>query len=89
MTAKTYRVQNVIDRRIISQLRTGYCKLNEYQDKLENKDSPFCECGEPETLSHYIEDCPWFETIRERLTAKLLQEPGIMEFLARLFLHTN
>ena len=55
---------------------------------LRNKDFTFCECGEPETVSHFTEDCWRFEGIRERLRMRLRQETGIMEFSARLFLGT-
>ena len=88
VSTKSYCVQNVSAQRLISQLRTGYCHLNEYQCKLGNRDSTFCECGEPETVSHFIEDCSRFEDIRERLRVRLRQETGIMEFSARLFLGT-
>ena len=56
--------------------------------KLRNVDSTFCKCGEPETVSHFIEDCSRFEDIRERLRVRLRPETGIMEFSARLFLGT-
>ena len=39
---------------IIHQLRTGYCKLNEYRFKLNQCESLECDCGEIETVQHFL-----------------------------------
>lgn len=83
------KAQQHTDRKIqklITQLRTGYCSLNEYKHKTGVKDSPDCECGETESVRHFIEDCERYEDIRERLRTRLFRMCGIGEFTAELFL---
>ena len=52
--------------KIITQLRTGYCTLNEYKHKTGLKDSLDCICGETESVGHYIEDCEIYESVIEK-----------------------
>ena len=72
--------------KIITQLRTGYCTLNEYKYKTGLKDSPDCICGETESVRHYIEVCELFESVREKLRVRLFQSCGIFEFNTSVFL---
>ena len=72
--------------KIITQFRTGYCTLNEYKHKTGLKDSLDCICGETENVRHYIEDCAIYESVREKLRARLFQSCGIFEFKASVFL---
>ena len=75
--------------RIIHQLRTGYCQLNYYRHKIGLEASPLCQCGDPETIEHYIEECTRYEDIRERLRTRLCRDTGIFQFNKDLLLSVN
>ena len=55
--ARSIKSTDIKIQKIITQLRTGYCILNEYKHKTGLKDSPDCICGETENARHYIKDC--------------------------------
>ena len=55
--ARSMKSTDIKHQKIITQLRTGYCTLNEYKYKTWLKDSPDCICGKTESVRHYIEDC--------------------------------
>ena len=42
----------------ILQLQTGYSQLNEYRHKLGQAKTNQCECGQVETMEHYLIECP-------------------------------
>ena len=84
--ARSTRSADIKIQKIITQLRTGYCTLNEYKHKTGLKDSPDCICGETESVRHYIEDCELYESVRETLRVRLFQSGGIFEFKASVFL---
>ena len=47
---------------ILAQMRTGYCKLNGYLNKIRASETDKCECGARETVSHFILECArWAE----------------------------
>ena len=62
---------------IIHQLRTGYCKLNEYRFKLNQCESLKCDCGEIETVQHFLLECPLYEEERDQLLKNLFSQLGI------------
>ena len=84
--ARSTRSTDIKIQKIITQLRTGYCTLNEYKHKTGLKDSPDCICGETESVRHYIEDCELYESVREKLRVRLFQSGGIFQFKASVFL---
>ncbi|MEW8548209.1 MAG: reverse transcriptase domain-containing protein [Candidatus Thiodiazotropha sp.] len=86
VSQSSQHAKSIATQRIISQLRTGYGYLNEYQYKLGLKDSPLCECGEIESVKHYLEDCAIFQDVRERLRVRMVKEIGICEFSTKMFL---
>jgi len=43
---------------ILSQLRTGYSRLNSYLHKINHSETDLCECGSPETVEHFLIHCP-------------------------------
>jgi hypothetical protein len=45
----------------------GYAKLNDYCHKLNITKSANCQCGERETVEHYILHCDQYEEAREKL----------------------
>jgi hypothetical protein len=54
------------DAAILAQLRGGYCRLNGYLFKIGQTDSERCECGERETVEHFLLECPRWAIQRER-----------------------
>ena len=56
--------------KIISQLRTGYTELNEYLQKCIIKNDANCECGEKETINHYLLECENYDNEREQMRKK-------------------
>ena len=49
------------------QLRTGYSKLSDYRHKLGHVETRFCECGQIETVQHYLLECPLYDEARYTL----------------------
>ncbi|EPT00321.1 hypothetical protein FOMPIDRAFT_1122960 [Fomitopsis schrenkii] len=50
-------------------LRTEHAPLRKYLHRIRKADSPICEqCGiAPETVYHYLRECPAYRTQRERM----------------------
>ena len=61
----------------ILQLRTGYSKLNDYRHKLGQVETRFCECGQVETVQHFLLECPLYEEARYILLNRLKEQLGI------------
>ena len=74
---------------IIRQLRTSYSKLNEYRHKLDPEKSPYCSCGKPESVTHYLEECENYFELRERCRVEMLQKTGTYEFTEETFLNVK
>ena len=53
------------------QLRTGYTNLNQYRCKTGQTEDPTCRCGQYETPSHYLLECPLYEDTREDMLKSL------------------
>ena len=79
-----YKVKNTFEttsgERIISQLRTGYVALNEYLHKVNIKDHDSCECGEIESVGHFLLHCQKYETERELMRKRIFDLCGISVF---------
>ena len=58
----------------IHQLRTGYCKLNEYRFKLNQCESSECDCGEIEADQHFLLECALYEEERRQLLKNLFSQ---------------
>ena len=71
---------------IISQLRTGYVKLNEYLHNTNIAESDLCQCGEIESVKHYLMECELNENGRELLRRKLFESCGITHLDMNLLL---
>ena len=65
--------ESAFGERIISQLRTGYVRLNEYLHKCNLKDTDQCQCGSKESISHFLLDCPNYEPEREIMRKRLFE----------------
>ena len=85
-----YKFKHKFDTRkgesIISQLRTGYVRLNEYLKKSNITESDTCQCGEVESVRHYLLDCELYEDEREQLRRNLFQSCGIAHLDLNLIL---
>ena len=66
-------------------LQSGY-GLNDYLHKVGIKDTSACECGEPETIAHYLSDCPRYDLEREKLKEELFLRLGFRNFTEELLL---
>ncbi len=73
---------------VLNQLRTGYC-LNQYKSKICPNISPLCECGEQETVDHFMMNCTKQHEIREQLRLSIFFNTGITELSKELFLNCN
>lgn len=54
--------------------------------KCNIKDSDLCKCGSKETISHYLLECPEFETEREILRKRLFETCNITHLDLNLLL---
>ena len=43
--------------RVLTEMRTGYSRLNKYRNNIGQSLMPLCDCGEEETTEHYIVHC--------------------------------
>ena len=79
-----YKVKHKFESRkgesIVSQLRTGYVKLNEYLQKTSITENDKCQCGEIETVKHFLLECELYENEREKLRSNLFRSCGIAQF---------
>ena len=60
----------------ITSLRSGYTRLNYYKHLVNQIDSPNCTCGEPETVQHYLLECPNYDNDREKMRNDLFFATG-------------
>ena len=74
------------NQRAILQRQSGYCRLREYQNKVETADSPTCECGAIEDAQHFLLECPNYHVPREILKWSLLLSCGIADFDTEILL---
>ena len=58
--------ESFLGERIISQLRKGYIGLSDYLYKCNVKETANCDCGEKESVSHYLLDCPNYENEKRK-----------------------
>ena len=63
----------------MTQLRTGYVRLNEYMKKSNLGQSNKCQCGEVESVKHYILDCRQYKNEREQMRRKLFEACDITD----------
>ena len=79
-----FKIKHIFDsasgERVVAQLRTGYARLNEYLHTVSVVDCNKCQCGEIESVSHYLLFCPLYEKEREIMRKRLSQNCGIVHF---------
>lgn len=57
---------------LISRLRTGHVRINQYLERISKAVTDMCECGvEEQTVEHILVRCALTEEAREKSTAKL------------------
>ena len=72
--------------RNIAKLRLGYNKLKDYQFKLGICESNLCECGQIETVEHYLLHCELYFNERETLRTQSFNTTGTIELASELLL---
>ncbi|XP_060593901.1 uncharacterized protein LOC132748336 [Ruditapes philippinarum] len=82
---KKINFHGLSNQRQLLQLQSGYC-LNDYLNKIGAKNTSLCNCGEVETVTHFIEDCTLYETSRENLKKEIFLKTGISVFTKELLL---
>ena len=69
----------------IFRLRIGHVGLGEHLFRTKQKDDNTCECGDRETIQHYLFECELYEQQRIRLCRELIEiicpSPNITEKL--------
>jgi ribonuclease HI len=65
-TRKLYDRLSRTDAAILAQLRGGYCRLNSYLHNIGRADSKHCECGQNETVEHFLLVCPRWAQQRQK-----------------------
>jgi hypothetical protein len=78
--------QKLLQTTIIYNLRSGYAKLNDYCHKLNITESANCQCGERETVEHYILHCDQYEEVREKLIHDMFLLSGSMHLSLEVLL---
>lgn len=58
----------------MARLRVGHAGLSAYKYRFGMSDSPLCECGEMETVSHFLLTCNNYHNIRKILKDSIIQE---------------
>lgn len=56
---------------LLTQLRTGHCWLSTYAKTFRFRDNDLCVCGERESVSHVLLDCPELRALRRELKEKV------------------
>lgn len=74
-----HKFQSVQGEKIVSQLRTGYVRLHEYLNKINVVQSNLCQCGQIESVYHYLLDCPLYEDAREQMRRNLFESCGLTQ----------
>ena len=72
--------------RNIAKLRLGYNKLKEYQFKIGISDSNLCECGQIESVEHYLLNCELYFSEREALRTHIFNTTGTFELTCEMLL---
>ena len=72
--------------RNIAKLRLGYNQLKDYQYKLGISDSNLCECGQIETVEHYLLHCEQYFNQRESMRTHIFNTTGTANLTCELLL---
>ena len=75
--SKTIDYRGTTNQRTLLQLQSGHTSLRDHLHRLGCKEDPLCNCGEPETLEHFLIHCPKYESTREALVSNIYLQTGI------------
>ena len=64
-------------------------ELNDYCHKLNITESANCQCGERETVEHYILHCDQYEEAREKLIHDIFLLSGSMHLSLEVLLYSR
>lgn len=53
--------ETVLGENIVTQVRTGYVRVNEYLNKTKITRSNLCHCGSVESASHFLLNCQLYK----------------------------
>jgi hypothetical protein len=56
--------------RVLTEMITGYSRLNKYRNNIGQSHTPLCDCGEEETTEHYILCCHIYDHERTKLAVQ-------------------
>ena len=59
------------------QLQSGYTQLNGYRNRLNQVPPNKCDCGQTETVEHFLLQCPWYESARNTMELNLSRSTGL------------
>jgi len=76
-----YNRCNYREARVLVQLRSGYCRLNGYLARIARAPSPLCECGEKETVEHFLLHCTKWRDQRALLQDRVPKRADEVAFL--------
>ena len=52
---------------VLARLCFGHCKLNVHINRFDPSISPFCRCGVPETVAHFLLHCAFYDQSRQAM----------------------
>ena len=71
------------------QLQSGYTQLNGYRNKLNQVPSDKCNCGQTETVVHFLLQCPLYESARNTMELNLSRSTGPYHLDLQILLGTE
>ena len=80
-TRKLYDALDQEQAATLTQMRTGYCRLNQYLHRINAAENDKCRCGETETVHHFILHCPRWTRDREMLVEAVGPRAGQLAYL--------
>jgi hypothetical protein len=80
-TRKLYNKLSRPEAVLLAQVRTGYCRLNDYLHSINATENNRCECGARETVRHFLLECKKWEQDRRQLQRRVRQRGDDLAFL--------
>ena len=70
----------------IARLRIGHVGLNSVKHRFQLTHDPYCQCGEPETIDHFLLTCNLYQNIRNVMKSSLNTLDSELEFTTKTLL---
>jgi hypothetical protein len=80
-TRKLYNTLTRTQAAVLSQMRSGYCRLNSYLYKIKAAETDKCQCGKEETVKHFILEYPQWTEERARLNDDIGRRANELSYL--------